>query len=99
MFRPSSRGGLVSPFVALGVGILRYHFSWPGADQISENTFGLHASIGSDVEIAGAPLRLEINDWWAAKGDPLEGSIGAGGPSLRRAAQHELTISLGWRFG
>jgi hypothetical protein len=90
------------PFLALGAGVKRYSFSWPDAAVLveagtySENGVALHAGVGLEVSLAGAPLRLEVSDYWSPEGRGLRGPDPDQVAEPRRSAQHDLAVSLGW---
>jgi len=104
MLAPLPRDGVLRPYLLAGAGLRIYQFSWPAAavlvqagDHV-ERALMLHGGIGLELDVAGAPLWLEVSDYWTREGDRL------GGPELdqvdpaRRAAQHDLSLTVGWRL-
>jgi hypothetical protein len=92
----------VSPFVALGAGFKRYEFSRPEpavlveAGEYAESAIALHVGVGVEASLLGAPLRLEVSDYWSGEGRGLRGTFPDQVSEPRRKAQHDLAISLGW---
>jgi len=107
LYHPLPEAGSFSPFVTAGVGLKQNRFSWPGrsnwgvdgADH-TETLGTLQFGVGFDIRFGDVPVRLEVSDYWTARGDRFTGTLpDAGLSGLRdpqRASQHDLNISLGW---
>ena len=103
MYAPFSREARARPFALLGAGVKRYNYSWSEpatlvqAGHYSESGFALHAGLGLELDVIGVPIRVEASDYWSPEGKVLApGRNGA--PDVRRAGQHDLSITLGWRL-
>jgi hypothetical protein len=94
--------GRLRPFAALGAGVKRHSFAWPEtaifveSGEYSESALALHGGVGFELELAGAPLRLEVSDYWSAEGKGLQGTDANQVSRPRRQARHDLAVSLGW---
>ena len=79
----------------------RYSFSWgePStlvqAGNYTESGLALHAGLGLELDVIGVPIRVEASDYWSPEGKLLAAGRN-GAPDARRAAQHDLSFTLGW---
>jgi hypothetical protein len=93
----------IRPYSILGGGIKRYEFSWAEPATLldpsseTETTLALHAGVGLDIDVFGTAFRLEVADYWSPEGSRLD-SGSAASPAVRRRAQHDLDIALGWQL-
>ena len=101
MYSPFSRESRARPFALLGAGLKRYSFSWgePStlvqAGNYTESGLALHAGLGLELDVIGVPIRVEASDYWSPEGKLLAAGRN-GAPDARRAAQHDLSFTLGW---
>jgi len=102
VYSPFESRSPVRPFIALGAGVKRYSYSWPepavllDAGDYSEAGLALHVGAGFDLVLAGAPLRLEVGDYWSDEVRRPWATDIAWSARPRRNAQHDLAVSLGW---
>lgn len=104
LFRPFSPRHSVLPFTVVGLGLKHDRFSWPTrgswveAGNHTDTSFSLHWGIGCDFDFWRFPFRVELSDYWTPAGDRLFLPDGEIDLSTRRKAQHDLTVTLGWRL-
>jgi hypothetical protein len=98
-------GERVQPYAALGAGVKRYGYSWDDAMVFmtagahSETSFTLHAGLGVEVGVGANHFRLEIGDFWNGRGPVVaSGTNGTSMIALRRRAQHDIGVSLGYQL-
>jgi hypothetical protein len=83
--------------------VKRYNYSWTEpatlvqSGSYNESGFALHAGLGLELDVIGVPIRVEASDYWSPAGRVLARG-GNGAPDARRASQHDLSITLGWRL-
>jgi len=103
-FSPLSAAAALRPFLIGGAGVLGHEYSWTeaptlvGGGQHAERALALQGGLGLELDLFGAPLRLQATDYWTGEGDRLVGATLDQAGLLRRAAQHDLNISLGWQL-
>ena len=103
IYSPFSRESRARPFALVGAGAKRYSFSWGEpvtlvqSGDYAESGVALHAGLGLELDVIGVPIRVEASDYWSPAGRVLAAGRN-GAPDARRAAQHDLSITLGWQL-
>lgn len=111
VFSPLRDRAALQPYAVFGAGVRHYSISWsaPGefvsAGSHAETTPVLNAGIGAAVDVSGTTFHAEIGGAWTPEGDgaDLQRTLPDSGPgsderSLKRRAQRDLAIVLGWRL-
>lgn len=105
LYSPMRADRPIRPFAMVGAGIKQYRFSWPDAAVLvtsgdhAETAATLRAGVGIEFDLAGQSIRAELADWWSARGSKIGDDPGIQGLSApRRRAQHDITLSIGWRL-
>jgi len=93
----------VRPYALAGFGLKRYAYEWPdaatlvGAGSHSETGAALHLGVGATFDLFGGSFRAEAGDIWSGQGSELGTATGGGADLPRRNAQHDISVTLGWR--
>lgn len=105
VWSPLGAASPVRPFLLLGAGVKRYHYSWPApavlveAGEDAESAFAAHAGAGLEFAVLGQSIRVEVADWWSGEGAAIGDDPGVAGFSApRRRQQHDVAVSIGWRL-